>query len=425
MGVDWKQIALNMAGGAAAQYGADEFGHKLPEGWGQVARDFAAPLGGAATQVLFGDDSGWESVAKGALAGYGGGKLKRSMSPGWALPGYDIEPDGERKQLRHTPDQGESSGISSLLYSGSGEKQAIDPMKIGLGAGLLSYLGRDDPEELAQAGEEIKNMKTSGEVNRLDKIIDDIQATPNLSQQQKDVLIREARKDQGFPIDPRSSTGAPIRMLGLSGHPNFRYPSASQDSIINAASRAAAGAASRAVTGAKDGGYINGYASGGMRRDDSRDVAKALMMMGEEPTPENIMYYQAKRDSRPSASGGLASLISSDAPGYANGGIPTRALAPRRDAPLANITPEMLAEYYNMQMLQEQASRRNRGYTYGGMAEQDFTRGGYADGPGGPRTDSIPARLSDGEFVMTADAVRGAGGPRAMYGLMNDFQARA
>ena len=418
MGVDWKQIALDTGVGAISQWGADEYGHYLPGGWGDVARDFAAPLGGAASRVLFSDDSGWESAAKGALAGYGGGKLKRSMSPGWALPGYDIPGPGEhRKRLRHTPDQSESSGISSLLYSGSGEKQAIDPMKLGLGVGFLSYLGRDDPEELAQAGEEIKNMKTSGEVNRLDKIIDDIQATPNLSQQQKDVLIREARKNQGFSLDPRSSTGAPIRMSGLSGHPNFRYPSASQDSIINAASRA--------VFGAKDGGYINGYASGGMRRDDSRDVAKALMMMGEEPTPENIMYYQAKRDSRPSASGGLASLISSDAPGYANGGIPTRALAPRRDAPLANITPEMLAEYYNMQMLQEQASRRNRGYTYGGMAEQDFTRGGYADGPGGPRTDSIPARLSDGEFVMTADAVRGAGGPRVMYGLMNDFQARA
>ena len=36
--------------------------------------------------------------------------------------------------------------------------------------------------------------------------------------------------------------------------------------------------------------------------------------------------------------------------------------------------------------------------------------GGEVIGPGTGTSDSIPARLSDGEFVMTADAVRNAGG---------------
>ena len=49
---------------------------------------------------------------------------------------------------------------------------------------------------------------------------------------------------------------------------------------------------------------------------------------------------------------------------------------------------------------------------------------GYIEGPGGPRTDSIPARLSDGEFVMTADAVNGAGGPEPMYDLMDRLERR-
>jgi hypothetical protein len=40
-------------------------------------------------------------------------------------------------------------------------------------------------------------------------------------------------------------------------------------------------------------------------------------------------------------------------------------------------------------------------------------------GPGGPKDDKIPAMLSDGEFVMTAKAVDNAGGPKAMYKLMN------
>jgi hypothetical protein len=57
--------------------------------------------------------------------------------------------------------------------------------------------------------------------------------------------------------------------------------------------------------------------------------------------------------------------------------------------------------------------------------------GGHIDGPGTGTSDSIPARLSDGEFVMTAKAVRGAGngdrkaGAKNMYDLMHKFERRA
>jgi hypothetical protein len=57
--------------------------------------------------------------------------------------------------------------------------------------------------------------------------------------------------------------------------------------------------------------------------------------------------------------------------------------------------------------------------------------GGAIDGPGTGTSDSIPARLSDGEFVMTAKAVRGAGGgdrakgAKKMYGIMHKFERMA
>lgn len=57
--------------------------------------------------------------------------------------------------------------------------------------------------------------------------------------------------------------------------------------------------------------------------------------------------------------------------------------------------------------------------------------GGHISGPGTGTSDSIPARLSDGEFVMTAQAVRGAGngdrmkGARKMYELMHKFERMA
>ena len=57
--------------------------------------------------------------------------------------------------------------------------------------------------------------------------------------------------------------------------------------------------------------------------------------------------------------------------------------------------------------------------------------GGEISGPGTGRSDSIPALLSDGEFVMTAEAVRNAGngdrdrGAAKMYDIMHGFEGRA
>jgi hypothetical protein len=61
----------------------------------------------------------------------------------------------------------------------------------------------------------------------------------------------------------------------------------------------------------------------------------------------------------------------------------------------------------------------------------DLQDGGESKGPGTGTSDSIPAMLSDGEFVMTAKAVRGAGGgdrregARKMYQAMDKLEARA
>ena len=61
-----------------------------------------------------------------------------------------------------------------------------------------------------------------------------------------------------------------------------------------------------------------------------------------------------------------------------------------------------------------------------------FARGGGAvNGPGISTSDSIPAMLSDGEFVMNAKAVRGAGdgdrkaGAKRMYDMMRKFERMA
>ena len=63
--------------------------------------------------------------------------------------------------------------------------------------------------------------------------------------------------------------------------------------------------------------------------------------------------------------------------------------------------------------------------------EMDYRGGGMIPMGSKERADDVPARLSKNEFVMTADAVRAAGGgsvnegARRMYNLMNNLEARA
>lgn len=120
-----------------------------------------------------------------------------------------------------------------------------------------------------------------------------------------------------------------------------------------------------------------------------------------------------------------------------------------------NLTPGQLLDlqlgggivgpYYNMQgnliqnaadggFMQEQPNglkdiERTMMMAQGGTTE--FPRKtGEISGPGTGTSDSIPAMLSDGEFVMTAKAVRGAGGgdrmegARKMYQMMDQLEAQ-
>ena len=73
----------------------------------------------------------------------------------------------------------------------------------------------------------------------------------------------------------------------------------------------------------------------------------------------------------------------------------------------------------------------NYNYAHGGNVEEFPRRDGAIAGPGTGTSDDIPAMLSDGEFVMTAQAVRGAGngdrkrGVRKMYEVMRTFEGVA
>lgn len=75
--------------------------------------------------------------------------------------------------------------------------------------------------------------------------------------------------------------------------------------------------------------------------------------------------------------------------------------------------------------------RQNRGYAEGGISEIYPRRTGGISGPGTGTSDDIPAMLSDGEFVITAKAVKGAGkgsrreGAKKLYRMMHALEKKA
>jgi hypothetical protein len=70
-------------------------------------------------------------------------------------------------------------------------------------------------------------------------------------------------------------------------------------------------------------------------------------------------------------------------------------------------------------------------YAKGGSMDYNTPVRGEVAGPGTGTSDSVPARLSDGEFVLTAKAVRGAGsgdrdiGAARLYDMMAELEATA
>ena len=81
----------------------------------------------------------------------------------------------------------------------------------------------------------------------------------------------------------------------------------------------------------------------------------------------------------------------------------------------------------NTALFEDNRKRQNDEDDVGIMA----AAGGEVNGPGSGTSDSVPARLSDGEFVLTAKAVRGAGGgdrnvgAARMYDMMSQLEGAA
>ena len=145
--------------------------------------------------------------------------------------------------------------------------------------------------------------------------------------------------------------------------------------------------------------------------------------------PSNPAYYSPENQARmyelQQNRGGGGRMANGGLVGLANGGM----VPPTMGGGMPNLSNRETAYLMGLQALQG-ASQPRMGYALGG----------YIEGPGTGRSDSIPATiyqngqpvqdaaLSDGEFVMTERAVRGAGngdreaGAARMYAMMRRFE---
>jgi len=108
---------------------------------------------------------------------------------------------------------------------------------------------------------------------------------------------------------------------------------------------------------------------------------------------------------------------------------------PNQLAKATGITPQQAAEYQRSRfgiVGGAQGGSQGGGINYQNIVDSmlfdrrgGLAAGGAVNGPGTGTSDDIPAMLSDGEFVMTAKAVDGAGGPARMYRMMSEFEKRA
>jgi len=219
---------------------------------------------------------------------------------------------------------------------------------------------------------------------------------------------------RGMMIGPRTNTTA-AQMLGISG-------SGGQQIAPSATGQPGGGGFLKGIgsfLGGSGGKILGSLAAAGIPAYLGMKYAKKFQE--EQEDPETIR--KRKRAIDPEGESGRDFFKMSLAERRSPEGQ-----AARREAGITQtLTPQELMR--NMNLTQGEAMQYLQNMYPG---QQVYAAGGgEIVGPGTGTSDSIPARLSDGEYVMTADAVRGAGngnrdlGAARMYDLMSRFEGMA
>ncbi len=179
-----------------------------------------------------------------------------------------------------------------------------------------------------------------------------------------------------------------------------------------------------------------------------------IALPGSNVIDSSVKNQLVKKAVEKESSGGIFDLLTGGSGG--NPMMPYLLMGIAGAAEKPNVGPRMFASkhtgkffptqeeadaYDQRWMAAQNARRGTEAFTnVDPMSAEGYAMGGYIEGPGTGRSDSIPAQiyqggqpvqeaaLSDGEFVMTERAVKGAGngdrekGAAKMYSMMRDFE---
>ena len=266
---------------------------------------------------------------------------------------------------------------------------------------------------------------------------------------------KQMDKKQG---DLLSSLGSLVGMVAMGGNPIGAVLGGGLGTLlgggsINDAMRSGVGSLMTAGLGGKAGLALNMLNQMGGGGGSAREMGGALM--GALNTPQG-QQQAAKAAAMGMIGGGPSAALS----GILTAGGMINPQTGKMDPLVEGVFRTMLSEQRKPRFDQLMTDTEQRQYAtgerlpdYRGTVAPETPRarpavnyraqGGYIEGPGTGTSDSIPAmiyqnggpvqeaRLSDGEFVMTADAVRGAGGGNRakgaakMYQMMNRFEGMA
>jgi hypothetical protein len=173
---------------------------------------------------------------------------------------------------------------------------------------------------------------------------------------------------------------------------------------------------------------FGGSLFGGMGRRLQEQAAAQAAAQAARIAAEKAAVIQAHADAGQAASARAAAMTLNNV----QVASPSRSapVNPRFTPPSERYAPRFADAFAPGQAMQNAQRRATSGIAT--LAKGGYPRRtGQISGPGTETSDSIPAMLSDGEFVMTAKAVKGAGngsrraGAKKMYDLMHQLERNA
>lgn len=140
----------------------------------------------------------------------------------------------------------------------------------------------------------------------------------------------------------------------------------------------------------------------------AENFQKEVNAIGVQANTVGQQIATIKQGLQTSLTGGFASFFQNMVAGTQSVANAFRGLASSVLSSLSQIAAQMLAQIILTKLLKSVLGGFSGGGLVGGAAP-GHAEGGLIRGPGGPKSDSIPARVSPGEYIVKADAVSAFG----------------